>query len=118
MTNITKLEFVALDISSINYLSWILDTEIHFDTMNLGNTASRKDRAKTLIFLHHHIDECLKSEYLTVKDPLILWKILKKRYDNQKVVILPRTRYDWIHLQLQDFKSINDYNSTLFKISF
>ena len=102
----------------MNYLSWILDTEIHFDAMNLGNTASRKDRAKTLIFLHHHIDECLKSEYLTVKDPLILWKSLKKRYDNQKAVILPRTRYDCIHLQLQDFKSVNDYNSALFKISF
>ena len=78
MANITKLEFAALDISSNNYLSWILDAEIHLDAMNLGNaikegnTASQKDRAKALIFIHHHIDESLKSEYLTVKDPLIL----------------------------------------------
>ena len=38
MSNITKLEFVALDISGKNYLEWILDAEIHLDAMNLGNT--------------------------------------------------------------------------------
>ena len=38
MSNIAKLEFAALDISGKNYLSWILDAEIHFDAMNLGNT--------------------------------------------------------------------------------
>ena len=91
--------------------------------MNLGNTikggnnASLQDRAKTLIFLRHHIDEGLKSEYLKVKDPLILWTSLKELYDHQKTVILPKARYDWLHLRLQDFKSISDYNSTLFKIS-
>ena len=78
MSNITNLKFAALDILSMNYLSWILDAEIHLDAINLGNTikggntASLQDRAKDLIFLHHHIDEGLKSEYLTVKDPLIL----------------------------------------------
>ena len=78
MTYITKLEFAALDISSKNYLLWILDAEIHFNAMNLrntikeGNTASQQDRTKDLIFFHHHINEGLKSKYLTVKDPLIL----------------------------------------------
>ena len=38
MFNITKLEFAAFDISGKNYLSWILDAEIHLDAMNLGNT--------------------------------------------------------------------------------
>ena len=38
MSNITKLEFVALDISGKNYLSWILDTELHLDAMSLGAT--------------------------------------------------------------------------------
>ena len=53
MSNITKLEFVALYISGKIYLSWILDVEIHLDAMNLGNTikggntASLQDRAKT-----------------------------------------------------------------------
>ena len=78
MTNITKFEFATLDISEKNYLSWILDVEIYLNAMNLGNTikegniASQQDRAKALIFIHHHIDKGLKSEYLTVKDPLIL----------------------------------------------
>ena len=78
MTNITKLKFAALDIWDKNYLSWILDAEIHLDVMNLGNTikegntASQQDRDKALIFIRHHINEGLKSEYLMVKDPLIL----------------------------------------------
>ena len=82
-----------------------------------GNTASLQDRAKALIFLRHHIDKGLKSEYLTVKDPLIIWTSLKERYDHQKTVILPKAYYDWLHLRLQDFKSVSDYNSALFKIS-
>ena len=56
MSNIAKLEFATLDISGKNYLSWILDAEIHLDAMNLGNTikrgntASLQDCAKALIF--------------------------------------------------------------------
>ena len=88
MTNITKLEFYALDISGKNYLSWILKAEIHLDSMNLvntikeGNTASQQDHVKALIFLCHHIDGGLKSEYLMVKDLLIIWQSLKERYDH------------------------------------
>ena len=52
-----------------------------------------------------------------VKDPFTLWSNLKERYDHQKTVILPKARYDWMHLRLQDFKTINEYNSALFKIS-
>ena len=55
-------------------------------------------------------------EYLTVKDPLVLWNNLKERYDHLKLVFLPQARYDWIHLRLQDFKSISEYNSSMFKI--
>ena len=80
MLNLTKLEFVALDISRKNYLSWILDAEIHLTAMNLGNIiqeknqASQQDCTNAMIFLYHHLDEGLKNEYLTIKDPLILWK--------------------------------------------
>ena len=70
-----------------------------------------------MIFLRHHLDEGLKNEYLTIKDPLVLWKNLKERYDHQKKVILSKTRYDWMHLRLQDFRTIAEYNSALFKIS-
>ena len=46
MSSFTKLEFLALDINGDNYLSWMLDAEIHLDAMNLretikeGNTTS------------------------------------------------------------------------------
>ncbi|XP_059654294.1 uncharacterized protein LOC132301014 [Cornus florida] len=82
--------------------------------MNLGetikekNNASLQDHAKTMIFLRHHLHEELKTKYLMVKDPLILWKNLKERYEHQKTMILPKARYDWIHLRLQDFKSNNE----------
>ncbi|KAK8303350.1 hypothetical protein V6Z12_D04G146000 [Gossypium hirsutum] len=111
MSNLSKLEFATLDISGKNYLSWVLDVEIHLDAKGLGNTivanreASNQDKAKAMIFIHHHLHEGLKVEYLTVKDPLELWKNLKERFDHQKMVILPKAHYDWMHLRLQDFKT-------------
>ncbi|XP_015081283.1 uncharacterized protein LOC107024858 [Solanum pennellii] len=54
-------------------------------------------------------------EYLTVKDPLVLWNNLKDRDDHLKLVVLPQARYDWIHLRLQDL-TINECNSSMFKI--
>ena len=41
MSNLTKLEFVTLDISGKNYLSWIFDTEIHLTSMNIGETIKK-----------------------------------------------------------------------------
>ncbi|CAA7040493.1 unnamed protein product [Microthlaspi erraticum] len=123
MPNLTSLEFEALDISGDNYLAWALDAEIHLsakelgETIKEGNKAESKDKAKAMIFLRHHLHEGLKSEYLNVKDPQVLWTSLKERYDHQKTVILPRARYDWTHLRLQDFKSVSEYNSALFKIT-
>jgi len=102
MSNLAKLEFAALDISRKNYLSWILDAE---------------DKAKAMIFFRRHLYEGLKIEYLTVKDPSVLWKNLKVRYDHQKIVILPKARYDWMHLRLQDFKTVSEYNFAMFRIT-
>ena len=123
MSKISSLNFIAVDISGKNYLSWILNAEINLEAINFGETikegnqSSLQDCAKALIFLRHHLHEDLKNEYLNVKDPLILWTELKKRFDHQKTVILPKACYDWMHLRLQDFKSVSEYNSALFKIS-
>ena len=123
ISNFTKLKFVTFDISGNNYLSWILGVEIHFDVMNLGatikeeNQASLQDHAKALICLHHHLHEGLKNEYLMVNDPFTIWSNLKEKYDHKKTVILPKAQYDWMHLRLQDFKTVSEYNSALFKIS-
>jgi hypothetical protein len=32
-------------------------------------------------------------------------------------VVIPKARYEWIHLRLQDFKSVGEYNSTMFFIT-
>lgn len=123
MANSAKLEFVALDISGKNYLSWVLNAEIHIQASNLGNTikkgntVSQHDRAKAMIFLCHHIHEGMKDEYITVKNPLKLWKALAERYAYQKDVMLPKARFKWSNLRLQDFKTVKEYNLALFKIS-
>lgn len=122
MANLTKLEFLALDVTGKNYLSWKLDAEMHLAAMGLADTivennkASIQDRAKAMIFLRHHLHEDLKIEYLTIKNPLILWNNLKERFDHLKMVVLPKARYEWMHIRLQDFKSVSEYNSTMYKI--
>ncbi|XP_015075343.1 uncharacterized protein LOC107019332 [Solanum pennellii] len=119
--NLSKLEFVALNISGKNYLSWVLDAEIHLAAKGLHatirNEASSQDKAKAMVFLRHHLDEDLKIEYLTVKDPLEFWTDLKGRYDHLKATMLPRARYEWMHLRFQDFKNVTEYNSVVFKIT-
>ncbi|KAK9756923.1 hypothetical protein RND81_01G130000 [Saponaria officinalis] len=61
MSNISKLEFLALDISGKNYLSWILDAEVHLSVASLGNTITEgnkepvENRSKALIFLCRHL---------------------------------------------------------------
>ena len=52
-----------------------------------------------------------------MKDPFILWNELKKMYDHQKIVILPKAQYDWMHLRLQNFKTVSEYNFAQFKIT-
>nr|XP_028946830.1 uncharacterized protein LOC103454916 [Malus domestica] len=123
MTNLAKLEYAALDITGKNYLTWVLDTKIHLEAGNLGDTireesnSSSQNRAKAMIFIRRHLDEALKSEYLTVEDSLALWEALRSRYNHQTTVILPKARYEWSHLRIQDFKSVAEYNSALFRIT-
>ncbi|XP_068344113.1 uncharacterized protein [Pyrus communis] len=75
MANLAKLDFVALDITGKNYLTWIMDAKIHLEAGNFeetikeDNSAFSQDRAKAMIFIRRHLDKGLKSEYLTVEDP-------------------------------------------------
>ncbi|BBH02975.1 transposable element gene [Prunus dulcis] len=123
MANLAKLEFAALDLSGDNYLSWVLDAKIHLRANGLGQTivdendALPEENAKAMIFLRRHIHEALKSEYVVVDEPLVLWKALGERYDHQKTVTLPRARYEWTHLRFQDYKSVSEYNSAMHRIT-
>jgi len=59
MPNLTRVAFEALDISGKNYLSWVLDVEMHLifeelgDTIIEGSEASSQIKAKAMIFLRH-----------------------------------------------------------------
>ncbi|KAM3235773.1 hypothetical protein P3L10_015810 [Capsicum annuum] len=33
------------------------------------------------------------------------------------MVILPKARYEWMHMRFQDYKSVHEYNSAMFRIS-
>ncbi|GAV79266.1 hypothetical protein CFOL_v3_22731, partial [Cephalotus follicularis] len=100
MTNIENQKFVTLDISGKNYLSCVLDVKLHLSTKKLkhtideDNTASNEERATTLIFLRHHIDDGLKYEYLTVENPLELWQNINDRFEHLKAVVLSKTLND------------------------
>ncbi|CAN6701722.1 unnamed protein product [Malus baccata var. baccata] len=123
MANLAKLEYAALDIIGKNYLTWVLDTKIHLEAGNLGDTireennSSSQEQAKIMIFIRRHLDEGLKKEYLTVEDPLALWQTLRSIYNHQTTVILPKAHYEWTHLRIQDFKLVAEYNSALFRIT-
>ncbi|GJZ08938.1 hypothetical protein Tco_0543221 [Tanacetum coccineum] len=43
MLNLAKLEFLALDISGQNYLSWVLDGEIYLAANGLGDTIQAEE---------------------------------------------------------------------------
>ncbi|XP_034225453.1 uncharacterized protein LOC117635212 [Prunus dulcis] len=91
MSNLAKLEFAALDLSGDNYLSWVLDAKIHLRANGFGQTiidendASPEENANAMIFLRRHIHEALKSEYVVVDEPLVLWKALGERYNHQRM---------------------------------
>jgi hypothetical protein len=40
-----------------------------------------------MIFIRHHLHEELKVEYLTTKDPLVMWQNMEERYDHQKFIL-------------------------------
>ena len=41
ISNLAKLEFAALDIMGKNYMSWILDVELHLQSMGLIDTIKK-----------------------------------------------------------------------------
>ena len=97
MSNLSKFEFIALDITGKKKFT-MDNVEMHLEALTLtktiqdGNKASPRDRAKASIFLHRYLNKGLKYEYMNVKDQHILWKDLKDKFDHQKAVILLNTR--------------------------
>ncbi|XP_033143144.1 uncharacterized protein LOC117132571 [Brassica rapa] len=122
MSKISNLDYAALNLSGDNYLQWALDTKISLrskglgDTIIEGNNKTDKNRYKAISIIRHHLIEGLKDQYLTMENPLDLWTALQQRYDHQKTVLLPKAQNDWKNLRFMDYKSVDEYNSVLFKI--
>ncbi|KAL7586667.1 hypothetical protein Lser_V15G36150 [Lactuca serriola] len=122
MSNIAKLKFAALEVSGKNYVSWMIDVKMHLESMGISNAIYEfnnclaQDKVKAQVFLRKHIHEMLIFEYLDITYPIILWNLLKERFDHQKEVILPNARDERRTLGFQDFKKVNEYNSTLLRI--
>ena len=125
MTDLVKKEINELAPNGNNYLSWSLDAEIVLDGKNLLHTikptkdnrvSTSAERAQALHFLRHHISSSLKNEYMTERDPKVLWDSLHERFEKMETVILPRVKRQWQNLRFQDYKTVEDYNAALYGI--
>ena len=45
-----------------------------------------------------------------------MWFSLKEKYKHLKIFYLPKAHNDWQNLKFQNFKSVQEYNSELFKL--
>ena len=123
MPNIDNTRFAPLDVSGKNYQIWKIYVETYLDSKKIGKTivkgndAEHHEKADTMFFLLHHLEDGLISEYLNVKDPADLWHSLAERFDHLKLVNLPKAENDWLTLRFQDFKTVSEYNSAVFRIT-
>ena len=78
MSNLARHEFEPFRQDGKNYDEWAEDAMLHLNAMNLGetvkdgNTASLQEQSKAIILLRHHLPRSMKSEYLSITDPLVL----------------------------------------------
>jgi hypothetical protein len=119
-----KFEKLALD--GHNYPTWAMDVKISLALRGMYEaitppTERQQELLPTyqynaLYIIRHHIHPNLKSDYMLKEEPSALWVALQNHYEQQKVVILPEENHEWVHLHLQDYKSIGDYNHVIHKI--
>ena len=125
MSNLNKLDFTAIEVSGRNYLKWVQDMKLHLTTKGIRATIEtyiadkpidEAQKATAMIFIRRHIHDALQTEYLIEEDPRTLWLALAEPFDHQEDIYLPEVRHDWQYLRLQDFKSLNEYNSEVCRI--
>ncbi|XP_048620173.1 uncharacterized protein LOC106408103 [Brassica napus] len=112
MSKILNLDYAALNLSGDNYLQWALDTKINLRSKELGdaiiegNNETDKNRYRAISIIRHHLIEGLKDQYLTMENPLDLWTALQRRYDHQKMVLLPKAKHEWKNLRFMDYNEM------------
>ncbi|XP_052142981.1 uncharacterized protein LOC127762507 [Oryza glaberrima] len=119
-------EFDELALDGTNYPIRASNIKINFASRGILNTIEEPNdgdpeieprKLNTALFLLRlYIHKDLKHEYMLETSPLNLWKALKERYDQQKELIWPEANYEWVHLRLQDFKTMAEYNHAVHNI--
>jgi hypothetical protein len=118
-----KLLSPALSVDGYNYLTCSVDVETYLasqkleDTLITDNNLTLQKKAKAVFLLKQHMEQPLKSQYMTELNPQLLWDQLKARFDHMREVWLPEARRDWYNLRIMDHTSIAKYNSALFRIT-
>ena len=77
MSNLNKLNFIALEVSGRNYLKRVQDVKHHLTAKNLrpaiedetDNPVGEAKKATVMIFIRKHIHDALQTEYLAEEDP-------------------------------------------------
>ncbi|KAM1059667.1 hypothetical protein ACFX2B_024171 [Malus domestica] len=108
MSNLNKLDFIALEVSGRNYMKWVQDVKFHLTAKSLKATieeptddalVNEGQKATAMIFIRRHVHDALQTKYLAKKDPHTLWLALADRFDHQKDIYLPEATHDWQHLR-------------------
>ena len=95
----------------------LLKSEGLYYAIENGAEAYEQDKSTAMVIICHHRHEDLKAQYLTVTEPKVLQQELEDRFDNQPDVALSNAKCQWQHLRFQDYRSVSEYNSALFKIT-
>ncbi|KAL6652682.1 hypothetical protein ACP70R_011607 [Stipagrostis hirtigluma subsp. patula] len=126
ITDLVKREFDVLAPNGSNYLAWSLDAGILLASKDLFRTIKPKDdkdkttpaeQAMALYILKHHLSTTLKNEYMTERNPKVLWDSLHERFEKIEIVLLPRVKREWANLRFQNLKTVEDYNTALYGIT-
>ncbi|XP_048494608.1 uncharacterized protein LOC125494820 [Beta vulgaris subsp. vulgaris] len=123
MARLANRDFEILEASGQRYLEWRVDAKAYLNSLSLNHTIvecgapTPLGQTKALVYLKNHIHEELKSEYILVEDPKELWDNLKDRFEHLQRIIALRAQHEWSVLRFQDFASIREYNSVVFRIT-
>ena len=119
-------EFEVLALDGHDFPTWATDIKVSLSKCELYQCLSvfekstqamtEKNKYEAYI-IRNHIHPDLKSEYRMVENPRALWNNLKQRYEQQKAVVLPEASHEWNYLRLQDFKSADEYNHVVHRVS-
>ena len=120
-------EFEVLALDGHNFPTWATDIIVSlsrcrlYACLSVSKTSTKsmieKNKYEALYIIRNYIHPDLKSEYRMEENPHALWNNLKQRYEQHKAVVLPEASHEWNYLRLQDFKTANEYNHVVHRVS-